>query len=236
MIRGNLFDVVEETIRFINSHLKVAFEITGETTQLTEIFEYPGAAIRELVLNSLIHRDYTSSSDIQIKIFDQKITFYNPGKLYGDITVEDLKVDSYTSKLRNKLIAEAFYLTKDIEKYGTGFFRIRKEIKEYPTMYFECREQVGGFIAELGYVEQKTTLKIQRGTVNGTVKIDRTIEILNVIQNDNTVSIDLLASKLGLSRRTIVRELEKLKEQNKISRIGSGKNGYWQINDDGSIS
>ncbi len=106
MINGNLFDVVEETVRFIISHMKVAFEIKGPTTQRTEIFEYPIPAVRELVLNSVIHRDYTSPSDVQIKIYDQKITFYNPGKLYGDITIEDLKEDNYTSELRNKLIAE----------------------------------------------------------------------------------------------------------------------------------
>jgi ATP-dependent DNA helicase RecG len=168
--------------------------------------------------------------------------------LYGDITVEDLKVDSYTSKLRNKLIAEAFYLTKDIEKYGTGFFRIRKEIKEYPTMYFECREQVGGFIAELGYVEQKTTLKIQRDTVNGTevgtkvgtevgtIKNELSIEILKEISTNNEVLVKTLALKLDVSRRTILRELNKLKGENKIFRIGTNRSGYWQINDDDSIS
>src|SRR6185437_2930096 len=64
MINGNLFDVVEETSRFINSHLKVAFEITGKTTQRTEISEYPATALRELILNCLIHRDYTSPSDV----------------------------------------------------------------------------------------------------------------------------------------------------------------------------
>ena len=145
MIRGNLFDVVEETVRFINSHFKVAFEITGVTTQRTEIFEYPIAAVREVVLNSVIHRDYVS----QIKIFDQSIIFYNPGRLYGRVTLDDLKEDSFTSDLRNKLIAEAFYLTKDIEKYGTGFFRVHNEIKEYPTMAFRYHEQGNDLLRNL---------------------------------------------------------------------------------------
>lgn len=52
IIRNTLFEAVEETMRYIIGHLKVAYEITGETTQRTEIFEYPLTAIRELVLNS----------------------------------------------------------------------------------------------------------------------------------------------------------------------------------------
>lgn len=66
-------------MRYIIGQIKVAFEITGITTQRTEIFEYPIPALRELVLNAIIHRDYTSPTDIQIKILDQGITFFNPG-------------------------------------------------------------------------------------------------------------------------------------------------------------
>ena len=73
MIRGNLFSVVESTMQYIIAQIKVAFEITGETTQRTEIFEYPLTALRELVVNAIVHRDYTQSTDIQIKIFDNKI-------------------------------------------------------------------------------------------------------------------------------------------------------------------
>ena len=107
MIRGTLFDVVEEAMKFIISHLKVAFEITGEI-QRREIFDYPVTALRELLLNAVVHRDYTSPTDIQIKIFDNAITFFNPGRLYGDLTIAKLKTDSYQSRTRNKLIAEAF--------------------------------------------------------------------------------------------------------------------------------
>lgn len=59
MIRATLFEAVEECMKYIISHLKVAFEFTGEI-QRNEIFEYPISAIRELVLNAVVHRDYTS--------------------------------------------------------------------------------------------------------------------------------------------------------------------------------
>ena len=70
IIRNTLFEEVEETIRYIIGHLKVAYEISAETvkktTQRTEIFEYPLEAIRELVLNAIIHRKYNNPIDIQI--------------------------------------------------------------------------------------------------------------------------------------------------------------------------
>jgi ATP-dependent DNA helicase RecG len=60
MINGNLFDVLDEAMQTIIGHLKFAFEITGKTTQRTEIPEYPLDAIRELLVNALVHRDYQS--------------------------------------------------------------------------------------------------------------------------------------------------------------------------------
>jgi len=155
MIRGTLFEAAEEAMQFIISHLKVAFEITGKLER-NEIYEYPVSALRELLLNAVVHRDYTSPTDIQIKIFDNAITFFNPGKLYGGLTIEDLKTDSYQSHTRNKLIAEAFYLTRDIEKYGSGYLRVRKEVADYPTMTFSYRESGDGYLACLEYASFKT--------------------------------------------------------------------------------
>nr|HPH16883.1 putative DNA binding domain-containing protein [Bacteroidales bacterium] len=83
LINFSLFEMTEEAMRFIFSHLKVAFEITGKTTSRNEIMEYPIPAIRELLLNAIIHRDYMNTYDIQIKIFDSSIRFYNLGGLYG---------------------------------------------------------------------------------------------------------------------------------------------------------
>ena len=97
IVTGTLFEMVEEIMRYIIGQIKVAFEITGEKVQRNEIFEYPIPALRELVLNSIVHRDYTSPVDSQIKIFDQNISIFNPGKLYGDLTIEDLKTDTYQS-------------------------------------------------------------------------------------------------------------------------------------------
>ncbi len=122
-ITDTLFEAVEKAMTFIISHVSVSFEFDGGL-QRKERFAYPLPALREALLNAVVHRDYKNASDIQIKIFDDRLTFFSPGGLYGGLTIEALKTDLYPSQLRNKLIAEAFYLTGNIEKYGSGMIRI----------------------------------------------------------------------------------------------------------------
>ncbi|MCG6534275.1 MAG: putative DNA binding domain-containing protein, partial [Syntrophales bacterium LBB04] len=160
-ITDTLFEAVEQAMKLIVSHISVAFEFDGGL-QRKERFTYPLPALREALLNAVVHRDYANPSDIQIKIFDDRITFFSPGKLYGGLTVEDLKTDHYQSHLRNKLIAEAFYLTKNIEKYGSGFIRIRKELKSYPEVEFNVEEIGDGFLATFRLIA-----KISEGASEG---------------------------------------------------------------------
>ena len=236
MLNCNLFEAVEQTIKFITSWLKVAFEITGETTQRTEIFEYPRTAIRELVLNTIIHRDYMSPMDVQIKIFDQKITFFCPGGLYGDQTIEALKTDDYQAYTRNKLIAEAFYLTADIEKYGTGFTRIRKAIAEYPTMKFSFEEMPKAFLVSLSYDEQLKNIKTAVNDPENDPENDlennlndRQKMILEIAEKNPKISRDLLSKKLNVSDATIKRDIILLSSKELLVRIGPDKGGHWEV-------
>ena len=264
MLRLTLFDAVEETQKYLISQMKVAFEITGITTQRTEILEYPIPAIRELILNCLIHRDYLSPIDVQIKVFDNNIAFYNPGKLYGDLTVEDLQTDNYQAATRNKLIAEAFYLTGDIEKYGSGFRRIRNEIKQYPTMKLECAEIPNGFCATINYTEQRTATKndfedsengelnaengelnAENGELNaeigelnagnGELKSELNV-LLQVIKNNPGIKAKDIPEKLNnRPLKTVQKQIQKLVDTNFIKRTGSKKTGGYQAINDNEI-
>jgi len=150
-----LFEVVDQAMKFIVSYISVAFEFDGSLRR-KERFAYPLPAIREALLNAVIHRNYADGSDIQIKIFDDKISIFSPGTFYGGISVADIQADNYRSSLRNKLVAEGFYLTGNIEKYGSGFIRIRKALRDYPEIEFEIKEFAGGVMATF----------TQRGGVN----------------------------------------------------------------------
>ena len=141
-----LFEVVEQSMKFIISYISVAFSFDG-SIQRKERFAYPLLAIREALLNTVIHRNYTDGSDIQIKISDDQISIFSPGTFYGGVSVADIQKDNYRSSLRNKLVAEGFYLTGNIEKYGSGFIRIRKALRDYPEVKFEINEFAGGVMA-----------------------------------------------------------------------------------------
>jgi ATP-dependent DNA helicase RecG len=214
---------VEETMMYILSHIKVAFEFTG-AIQRKEVFEYPLNALREIVLNAVVHRDYTSPIDTQIKIFDDKITFFNPGRLYGDITVEKLATDSYQAQTRNKLIAEAFYLTGDIEKYGSGYIRIRNEITAYPGMKFDFEEMGNGYLVTLSYgtgegVSEGVGEGVSEGVSEGAQNL------LHLITELPGLRTTQLSEMLDVPIKTLERWLKALREDKKIEFRGAPKTG-----------
>ena len=155
VVQGSLFGVLNEALTFIKKHINLSYSFDC-SLQRIERWQYPLEALRELLLNCMIHRDYKNFSDIIIKIFDDKIVFTNPGNLYGNLRVEDIKRDDYTSAIRNKLLAEAFYLTGDIERYGTGIVRIRKALLDYPELAFSFEEMGGFFKVDLQIINTVT--------------------------------------------------------------------------------
>ena len=148
VVDAPLFSAVEQAMVFIKKHINLSYNFDG-SLQRKERWQYPIEALRELLLNAVVHRDYKNLSDIIVKIFDDRIVFTNPGTLYGQLKVEDLQRDDYTSSIRNKLIAEAFYLTGDIEKYGTGFVRIREYMRDYPEVGLDIQEKGDFFWAQV---------------------------------------------------------------------------------------
>jgi ATP-dependent DNA helicase RecG len=143
-LSSDLFTEVDEILFFIRKHLMVEYIITGEA-QRKERFDYPVDAIREIVINMVVHRDYRDSNQSIIKIFDDRIEFYNPGGLFGGITIDDLLSGNYTSQSRNKLIAKAFKEVGLIERYGSGIQRILKIVEEYGGIEITFEEVFNGF-------------------------------------------------------------------------------------------
>ncbi len=85
----------------------------------------------------------------QTQNFDNKISIFSPGTFYGGLTVAEIQQDSYRSSLRNKLVAEGFYLTNVIEKYGSGFIRIRRAMADYPQVTPQVTPQVQQLLEHL---------------------------------------------------------------------------------------
>ena len=144
-LKADLFSEVEGVMGFIKKHINKAYIITGRP-QREERWDYPLDAIREIVINAIIHRDYTSSADSILKVFDDKIEIFNPGMLPEGITVDKLLKGNYVSIARNKKVAEVFRAAGLIEKYGSGITRILKAFKDYGLPPPEFKEMSGGFM------------------------------------------------------------------------------------------
>ena len=211
-----LFEVVEQAMKFIVSHIAVAFEFDG-SIQRKERFAYPLAALREVLLNAVVHRSYTDPSDIQIKIFDDKITIFSPGTFYGGLSVADIQADNYRSSLRNKLVAEGFYLINAIEKYGSGFIRIRKTLQDYPEIDFEIKEFAGGVMVTFA----------QRGGVSEGVSNESRLR--QCIEQHPGLRSTALAKLLDTSPKNVERWLKALRDTDQIEFIGAPKSGGYRV-------
>jgi ATP-dependent DNA helicase RecG len=103
--RHDLISQVDVVLDFIKKHINKETIIT-ESKENIQRWQYPLDAIREIVLNMVVHRDYSTSADSQIKIFKNRIVFYNPGTLPASISIEQLFSNNYVSYHRNKQIAQ----------------------------------------------------------------------------------------------------------------------------------
>ena len=223
-ITDTLFESVDQAMKFIVSHISVAFEFDG-SLQRKERFAYPLPALREALLNAVVHRDYTNPSDIQIKIFDDSITFFSPGRFYGGLSVADIQTDNYQSHLRNKLVAEAFYLTNNIEKYGSGFIRIRKALQDYPEASFEVQEIGGGVLLTFAQKQPVAHRGGVSGGVSGGVPPPESAHLLQLIQTQPGLKTAELVAQTGKPQRTIERWLKQLKKNGLIEFRGAPKTG-----------
>jgi len=174
-------------------------------------------ALREALLNAVVHRSYTDPSDIQIKIFDDQITLFSPGTFYGGISIADIQADNYRSSLRNKLVAEGFYLINAIEKYGSGFIRIRQALQDYPGIDFEIKEYAGGVMVTFA---QKQPVGGVSGGVSG-----ETLGLLQLIRSHPGLKAAELATRMNKPKRTIERWLKQLKNSQHIEFRGAPKTG-----------
>jgi ATP-dependent DNA helicase RecG len=221
-VKSDLFAEVEEVMAFIRKNIRKEIIITGEL-QNTERWEYPLEAIRELVLNMIVHRDYTSSYDSIVKIFPGRIEFYNPGALPDNIHVQQLVDDAYVSQPRNKLIAEMFKESGFIEKYGSGIKRVIRAFAEMNLPKPDFVAMSSGFkVVVYGKTDLKTDLK--------TDAVD--VLILQTIGQEGTITILEMAKRINKGLSATKARLTRLKQAGYIERIGADKGGYWKVKTD----
>ena len=218
-LNEDLFGEVKGVMDFIMRHLMKGFVITGKPEH-DVVYDYPVDAIREIVLNMLIHRDYCALGQNTIKIFDDRMEFSNPGGLPFGMTVETLLSDNYRSRPRNPRIAELFRNVGLIEQYGSGIRRI-----------VSACEKHGG--VKISFEDHDTWFKVVLTKIDGKKLGEKLGEnrrriIGMMVQNPSVTTFDLV-SGIGISQTAIENNIIWLRSHGYIRRIGADKGGHWEV-------
>lgn len=149
-IEGTIAEMVEEALAFCKRNMKTRTIIDPQTGRRTDQTEYPVSALREAILNALIHRDYsiyTEGTPVQLDFFTDRLEIHSPGSLYGRTTVEQL--GHSRPDLRNPALAVMAEILTDAENRYSGIPTIRREMAAYglPAPVFENRR--GEFVVIL---------------------------------------------------------------------------------------
>ncbi len=127
----------EEAYKFVLRHISQGSQYEGVYRK--DRWEYPVIAIREVIRNAVIHREYSlRGKDIKIAIFDDKIEITSPGKLLPTVDFDDMETGQ--SDIRNKTLAPVFKKLGIIEQWGNGLQLIADEMKNYPEIELQWKE------------------------------------------------------------------------------------------------
>lgn len=149
VIEGNLFTQVDRTMDLLYSKYSRGL-VSYKGIYRVETFPITREAMREAVINALIHRDYAATAPIQIRVYDDRILLWNPGRLPDDWTVERLAED-HASRPYNPQIAYAFFRAGMIEGWGRGIARINSACDAAGNPRPEWRIEPGGVWLEFQY-------------------------------------------------------------------------------------
>lgn len=253
---GNVFELIEAGEGYIRKNIKWPVNFKTGSMEREEIPEIPLTAVREALINSLIHRDFNNPKSNEVAIYKDRIEIFNPGEFPEGYKPEDFIEGKEGSMPRNPLIANTLYLSKDIEKWGSGFKRITDECKA-ANVRVEFKIKKSGFTVifyrktdeELYGLTQNdlknATLNKKSATSNEKnalldieLKIKEKypklrkiyIDIIKIIFENKYISQQELANKLNKNRSSIYRNVKALIDLGILERIGARKNGYWKIN------
>lgn len=146
-VEGNIVYLLKEVLEQLNRKF-LTRAISFEGIQRIEKGEYPIAALREMLLNALVHRNYLGSSVVQMRMFDNHFNIWNEGELPAGISLDSLK-RQHPSRPRNLLIADVCFKGGYIDAWGSGTLKIISTCKEAGLPDPEIIEQDGGILVTL---------------------------------------------------------------------------------------
>lgn len=217
---GNLIVLLKNVLeRLDHKYLTRSIEFKGMLR--LEHSEYPIPALREMLLNALVHRKYMGSF-IQIRVYDDKITIWNDGRLPEEITLESLK-HVHSSHPRNPLIADVCFKGGLIDSWGRGTVRIIETCKEAGLPEPELIERDGGFLVTL-FKDNLTEEQLVKLGLNA-----RQVKAVSYVKEKGRITNSDYQALNEISDRTSSRDLEDLVAKGVLKRVGDKKSAYYEI-------
>lgn len=227
-LRGALPDLVIAAEQFLYRHIRIGHEVIG--FEGIDYWEYPREAMREALINAVIHRDYSIvGGRIRIFLFDDRIEFYSPGDLLPGVTVEKMQRLESQSKLRNPVIVEVFRdLGGFIEKMGTGIQRMTRAMEEHGLPRPRFEELVGGFwVTLIGPGDQFMEEKVIPEWMHGLN--ERQIKAMEYVSPPGWITNREYRELCGISRSTAKKELQMLVTRGFLHQQNAGRYTHYVL-------
>lgn len=220
---GDLLIQLENAEKFIKNHIRLGSEIKG--LQREDEYEIPLEAIRESLVNAVVHRDYSNDGrDIKVGIYDNIVNIVSPGSFPSTITQEDILEGR--SEIRNKVIARVLKELNYIEQWGSGIRRIKSSCQAKGLKEPEIIEK-GDFVSVSLYRE----LDFQKDK-NEEILSSREPEesILRYLKsNQNKITTKETKVLLGLGERRSREILKDMIDKNILEKVGMTTNTHYRV-------
>lgn len=223
LMTGTLYQQYQKSMIWLKSKLNVRYDIEGEGGKpRKELWEIPETAFKEIIINSLAHRDYyDKGARITIEVFNDRVEISNPGGLVSAVPKSEF---GKRSASRNPLIFGLFERMRLVEQIGSGITRIRDVMNDEGLTPPEFN--IDGMFT----VTLRRPFDFEKWVEKWVEKLtDNRVKILKEIHNNHKVTKKELEQFVGISASAIDNNIDVLKNLGLLSRVGSDKGGYWKI-------
>ena len=223
-LSGALLAQLEEAFDYIDRYNRTRAEFSG--LDRLDMRDYPPEAIREALLNAIVHRDYSFSGATLISIFEDRIEFVTIGGLVKGITLDDVKLG--VSVLRNQHLANIFYRLRLIEAYGTGILKINECYDNYDVKP-SIETTDNAFKITLPntnfHTEEPKVLTVPKtsGSTSVTKKGERIRAVLDLCRSKGFIVRRDVEMTLGVSQSTAILLLRELTDDGVLIKVGKAK-------------
>lgn len=215
---GSILKQLDDTFSFLslNNNLRSTFD----GLRRIDYADYPEEALREALLNAVVHRDYDYSGSIIINIYDDRMEFISLGGLVKGLTLEDIK--GGVSQPRNIVIANVFYRLELIESYGTG---IQRMLECYDGSGFEPEFAP----APASFVVMLPNRNAEKNQADD-LDLSREEKVLRLLTERGSISRKDVEQLLGCSSFPANQVLKLLLEQGRIVKTGAARGTKYILN------